>query len=123
MSFIFNISQRVPSKTIEEIGKAIAKEVDKNLKVDDDLKAYIRTIMMMSISKIATFSEPIVEGYKLTACQVSVIAGYLDDGQKVSAIREFRLATGSNLRESKGFIEKFGTGPAAAKTFMRVFGL
>lgn len=118
-SYMFQSFQRVPRRVIEAIGKDIrANFMRRMVHLDHEDLIRMGHDFDMAISQIADEHCPSVDGYRLTDKVVSVIADLLRMGKPIAAIKEFRAATGEDLRKSKDFIDKFSRGKSPEEAFM-----
>ena len=119
--FMFESYQMVPSNVIKQIGNAIFEAYVKDLHLADEMLDYIKIIFNHAVKEVASNATPSVDGYKLNNKQVEAVASHLANGKRISAIREFRSATGCDIKKAKDIIDRFGTGLGAYKSFRYAF--
>lgn len=118
-SYMFQSYQRVPRRVIQAIGDNIKHNFMRrmvHLNHEDLIK--MSHDFDMAISQISDEHCPSVDGYRLTDKQAVVIGDLLRMGKPIGAIKEFRAATGADLREAKNFIDNFSKGKTAEEAFL-----
>ena len=121
---LFNTTVSVPTDVIRQIGLEITQSAmreicSRNFTMDD--AALIEYILENAAFTVAAKSEKSCEGWTLEKRQAEVIANELRNGRKIMAIKEFRSATGADLRSAKLFLDKFGCSEIGATEFLAVF--
>ena len=118
-SYMFQSYQRVPRRVIQAIGDDIKKNFLYRM-VHHSEQELMRMShdFDMAISQIADEHCASVDGYRLTDRQVDVIADLLRIGKPIGAIKEFRAATGEDLRKAKNFIDRFTKGKTSEEAFL-----
>jgi ribosomal protein L7/L12 len=82
---------------------------------------HVSSIIDDAVKAFANTEQKSCDGWSLTVVQAEIIAFNLREERFVEAIKEFRSATGSGLREAKEFMDKFGRGTQAAMEFLNTF--
>jgi ribosomal protein L7/L12 len=118
-SYMFQTFQRVPKRMIQAIGEDIKKNFLLRM-VHHSEQELMRMghDFDMAISQVSDEHCPSVDGYRLTDKQAAVIGDLLRMGKSIGAIKEFRAATGEDLRTAKNFIDKFFKGRTWEEAFL-----
>lgn len=119
----------VPKHIIEKIGAQIRhlvagqmlQEMYQHQIWNQHNIADVSSIINSAVTAFANTEQKSCDGWTLTAAQAKIIAFNLREERFIAAIKEFRSATGSGLREAKEFMDKFGRGPSAAMEFLNTF--
>ena len=124
--YIYQAFVTIPSDIILKIGMDLEDKLGTQLVLHcDDLTEQqmdkIRYRFNCAVRELAQDSSKCVEGYTLSSEVVMTIGRYLKNHKKIDAIKEFRSATGTGLRDAKDFIDRYGTGHDAATKFMQTF--
>ena len=118
-SYMFQSYQRVPSRVIKSIGEDIKRNfLLRQVHHSEEELMRMAHDFDMSVSQVSDEHCPSVDGYRLTDKQVDVIADLLRLGKPIGAIKEFRAATGEDLRTAKNFIDRFAKGKTAEEAFL-----
>jgi hypothetical protein len=125
VAYIFIAHQVVPQSVIKAIEKDIKNEFTKQLTqykgMGDDWVEMLLKDFDIALQNVADKNFKSADGYRLKQSSALEIANFLKNGKKIEAIKEFRLATGEGLRESKHFIDKFQTGDQGYIDFLNAF--
>jgi len=73
------------------------------------------------VTKGMTMKTATYGGWTLNQEQVGEIAAHLNEREKIKAIKAFRGATRSGLKDAKNFLDQFGDGVTGAIAFLNVF--
>jgi len=122
----FDTTINVPPHTIREIGNSIRNRVIKEMedlyldyKQDHVTLTAIDGILQHVVNSYASsHDKKSSEGWIIEESVVHDIATELLHHRKIMAIKRFRESTGAGLKESKHFIDKFGTGVNAHEDFI-----
>jgi len=122
----FDTKINVPPHTIREIGNSIRNRVIKEIedlyldyKRDHVTLTEIDGIIQHVVNSYASsHDKKSNEGWILEESVVYDIATELLHHRKIMAIKRFREATRTGLKDSKHFIDKFGTGITAHEDFI-----
>lgn len=118
-SYMFQTYQRVPQRVIKAIGQDIKKNIMLRMRhLEDGEALQLLHEIEMAIDQVSSEHAPSVDGYRLTENQVAVIGDLIRMGKPIGAIKEFRHATGEQLREAKNFIDKFTKGRSFEEAFI-----
>jgi hypothetical protein len=118
MAYVFNQTVKVPVDVINQMGQELINNtvhelLGEDLSLVDSQVHLIKSKMEAILHSICHDNGIMVEGYVLDRQAVDRIAKELHNFRKIEAIKQFRAVTGAGLRESKDFIDKFGTGQRA----------
>jgi len=116
----------VPMEIVQKIGNDLEEKLGTQLVLNCDFLTAseleeIRYRFNVALRELIADSAKSVEGYTLSSGCIMAIARYLKNHKKIDAIKEFRSATGTGLRDAKDFIDRFGMGHDGATQFMKMF--
>ena len=133
MDYIYSTHVAVPGITIRKICTDLLRNTIHDCAGEDiDLTQHQLELlgrkMNAVIDSMCRSNRVSVDGWHLSNDQVNEITEELHNCRKIEAIKAFRSATGTGLREAKDLIDSFchgprkETGPTAATAFKAVFG-
>ncbi len=121
---LFQTYVSIPSHIIEKIGYEIRRRFIKSLEKDGVPEEEIYKLsgrLSIACAEVANNYSSTCEGWSIDQRQAIEIANMLAKGERIQAIKMFRSATNSGLREAKEFIDKFRLDGSGAASFMIAF--
>lgn len=119
----FRTDVQVPKETIRQIERTITDNVMKSKYLFYFSSGELETVNMalQQAFEVLTKSPVLNADWELPEKTVLEIANSLRSGKRIFAIKEFRTATGADLREARNIIDQFPLDNRGGKLFIMTF--
>ncbi len=122
---LFQTSVRVPGGVVRRLGTELKYLLLNDITQNNDFSSKelhnIRKSMEKVVDEFSNSQKKSCDGWELDQSVAYTIADHLRRGKRINAIRDFRSATGAGLKESKDFLDRFGTGEIGSVEFIASF--